>query len=39
MPTVASGSGGSGGKLPDLLSWAVRDYGNRVSVFRLMEVP
>lgn len=26
------------GKLPDVPSWAARDYGNRVGVFRFMEV-
>src|ERR1700739_3593697 len=31
-------AGGSVGKLPDIPSWSVRDYGNRVGVFRLMEV-
>ncbi|MGH7088132.1 MAG: polysaccharide deacetylase family protein [Stellaceae bacterium] len=35
---VPPAAGGSGGKLPDIPSWAVRDYGNRVGVFRLMEV-
>ena len=35
---VPAAAGGSGGKLPDVPSWAVRDYGNRVGVFRLMEV-
>lgn len=29
---------GGGGKTPDVPTWAVRDYGNRVGVFRLMEV-
>ena len=36
--TVPAAAGGSGGKLPDVPSWSVRDYGNRVGVFRLMEV-
>jgi peptidoglycan/xylan/chitin deacetylase (PgdA/CDA1 family) len=26
------------GKIPDIPVWAIRDYGNRVGVFRLMEV-
>ena len=31
--------GGLGpGKIPDIPTWAIRDYGNRVGVFRLMEV-
>src|ERR1700726_2622013 len=31
--------GGSGtGKIPDIPLWSSRDYGNRVGVFRLMEV-
>ena len=31
--------GGLGpGKIPDIPIWAMRDYGNRVGVFRLMEV-
>jgi peptidoglycan/xylan/chitin deacetylase (PgdA/CDA1 family) len=31
--------GGIGpGKIPDIPTWAVRDYGNRVGVFRIMEV-
>jgi peptidoglycan/xylan/chitin deacetylase (PgdA/CDA1 family) len=35
---VPAGSGGSGIKPPDVPAWAVRDYGNRVGVFRLMKV-
>ena len=35
---VPAGSGGSGIKAPDVPSWAVRDYGNRVGIFRLMKV-
>jgi peptidoglycan/xylan/chitin deacetylase (PgdA/CDA1 family) len=35
---VPAAAGGSGGKLPDVPSWSVRDYGNRVGVFRQMEV-
>lgn len=30
--------GTSGGKIPDVPLWSVRDYGNRVGVFRLMQV-
>jgi peptidoglycan/xylan/chitin deacetylase (PgdA/CDA1 family) len=26
------------GRIPDIPTWAIRDYGNRVGVFRLMEV-
>ena len=29
---------GGGGKTPDVSTWAARDYGNRVGVFRLMNV-
>ena len=35
---VPLGSGGTGAKPPDVPTWAIRDYGNRVGVFRLMEV-
>ncbi len=35
---VPAGSGGSGTKPPDVPTWAVRDYGNRVGVFRMMKV-
>jgi allantoinase len=38
MEKVPAGAGGSGVPAPDVPSWAVRDYGNRVGVFRLMEV-
>jgi allantoinase len=31
-------TGGSDGKVPDVRHWAGRDYGNRVGVFRLMDV-
>ena len=31
-------SAGGGGKVPDVSGWAVRDYGNRIGVFRMMEV-
>src|SRR3989475_1628247 len=30
--------GGSGGLLPDVIAWSTSDYGNRVGVYRLMEV-
>ena len=29
---------GGGGKVPDVPGWAVRDYGNRIGIFRIMEV-
>ena len=29
---------GGGGKVPDIPSWTVRDYGNRIGVFRIMDV-
>jgi allantoinase len=35
---VPAGSGGTGVKPPDVPTWAVRDYGNRIGVFRLMRV-
>jgi peptidoglycan/xylan/chitin deacetylase (PgdA/CDA1 family) len=35
---VPLGSGGTGVPVPDVPSWSARDYGNRVGVFRLMEV-
>ena len=35
---VPPGSGGTGAPVPDIPAWAARDYGNRVGVFRLMEV-
>lgn len=35
---VPAGSGGSGGTIPDIPIWATRDYGNRVGIFRLMQV-
>jgi allantoinase len=31
------GGYGPGGKVPDVVMWSERDYGNRVGVFRLME--
>jgi peptidoglycan/xylan/chitin deacetylase (PgdA/CDA1 family) len=30
--------GGSGGLIPDVIAWSMRDYGNRVGIYRLMEV-
>lgn len=35
---VPVAAGGTIGKVPDVPTWAVRDYGNRVGVFRLMQV-
>lgn len=35
---VPKGAGGSGNKAPDVSQWSARDYGNRVGVFRLMDV-
>src|ERR1700733_6951682 len=35
---VPLGSGGTGTPVPDVPTWSARDYGNRVGVFRLMEV-
>ena len=35
---VPAAAGGSGAPIPDVPSWSIRDYGNRVGVFRLMEV-
>jgi len=32
------GGYGGGGKVPDVVMWSDRDYGNRVGVWRLMEV-
>lgn len=29
--------GGSGGLIPDVIAWSMRDYGNRVGIYRLME--
>jgi allantoinase len=33
---VPAAAGGSGAPVPDVPAWSVRDYGNRVGVFRLM---
>jgi peptidoglycan/xylan/chitin deacetylase (PgdA/CDA1 family) len=30
--------GGSGGLIPDVIAWSMRDYGNRVGIYRIMEV-
>ena len=38
MEKVPAGAGGPGTPVPDIPSWSARDYGNRVGVFRLMEV-
>jgi allantoinase len=35
---VPAAAGGSGAPVPDVPAWSVRDYGNRVGVFRLMGV-
>ena len=35
---VPAGAGGPGTPPPDIPTWAARDYGNRVGVFRLMKV-
>src|SRR5260221_1928833 len=35
---VPAGSGGPGTPVPDIPSWSARDYGNRVGVFRLMQL-
>ncbi|MBV8534351.1 MAG: polysaccharide deacetylase, partial [Alphaproteobacteria bacterium] len=35
---VPKGAGGSSNPAPDVPQWAIRDYGNRIGVFRLMEV-
>ena len=34
---VPANAGGTGAKAPDVPTWASRDYGNRVGVFRMME--
>ncbi len=38
MEKVPAGSGGPGTPAPDIPTWSARDYGNRVGVFRLMQV-
>src|SRR5438067_3518271 len=38
MERVPAGSGGPGTPVPDIPSWSARDYGNRIGVFRLMQV-
>jgi allantoinase len=35
---VPLGAGGTGAPIPDIPSWSARDYGNRVGIFRLMQV-
>jgi allantoinase len=32
------GGYGAGGKIPDVVMWSERDYGNRVGIWRMMEV-
>src|SRR5215472_13423617 len=32
------GGYGAGGKIPDVVMWSERDYGNRIGIWRLMEV-
>jgi peptidoglycan/xylan/chitin deacetylase (PgdA/CDA1 family) len=32
------GGYGAGGKIPDVVMWSARDYGNRIGVWRIMEV-
>src|SRR5262252_6740768 len=32
------GGYGAGGKIPDVVMWSERDYGNRIGVWRMMEV-
>ena len=36
--SIPIAAGGTGVKPPDVPSWAARDYGNRVGIFRLMKV-
>lgn len=35
---VPAAAGGGAGPVPDVPTWSVRDYGNRVGIFRLMRV-
>jgi peptidoglycan/xylan/chitin deacetylase (PgdA/CDA1 family) len=35
--TERPGGYGAGGKIPDVVMWSARDYGNRVGVFRIMD--
>jgi allantoinase len=35
---VPAAAGGSNAPIPDVPAWAVRDYGNRIGVFRMMQV-
>jgi allantoinase len=35
---MPAGPGGSGGSIPDVHTWSIREYGCRIGVFRLMEV-
>jgi hypothetical protein len=38
IPPAAGTGGGSGPPAPDVPNWAIRDYGNRIGVFRIMDV-
>src|SRR5579883_1232195 len=38
LEELVPGASGGGPKIPDLPTWAARDYGNRIGVFRLMQV-
>ncbi|MCC6888898.1 MAG: polysaccharide deacetylase family protein [Hyphomicrobiales bacterium] len=35
---AATGTGGASMPVPDIPSWSVRDYGNRIGIFRIMDV-
>src|SRR6476661_871744 len=35
---VPASAGGGTGPVPDVSAWSIRDYGNRIGVFRLMQV-
>lgn len=35
---MPDGPGASGGLIPDVHMWSIRDYGNRVGIYRIMEV-
>jgi allantoinase len=35
---LPDGPGASGGRIPDVHTWSIRDYGNRVGIYRIMEV-
>jgi len=38
LEELVPGASGGGTKIPDVPTWAARDYGNRIGVFRLMQV-